>query len=209
MTSNGEKAPQRRRRKSVTREVVMNAALTCFYERGYNGTSMREIASAAELQVASLYNHFSSKQELLRAVMTRIMQAALHNTRAALLDAEPTPSGQLRALVLSWVQFHALRRVEARVGLADLDNLNPEARQLIVALRDEVESMFRDVITRGIGDGSFSTRFPVEAARGIITMGTSVATWYRTDGAVPVDELAHRYGVLALATVGASDAESP
>lgn len=54
-----------------TRERLLNVAETLFSERGLAGTSMRDIARDADLQVASLYNHFPGKQALYEAVLNR------------------------------------------------------------------------------------------------------------------------------------------
>ena len=54
---------------SATRRRILKIALTLFSERGVDGTSMRDLASAAELNVASLYHYFPSKKELLEAVL--------------------------------------------------------------------------------------------------------------------------------------------
>ncbi len=57
-----------------TRERVLDAAEVLFSVRGLAGTSMRDIARAAGLQVASLYNHFEGKQALYEAVLDRGVQ---------------------------------------------------------------------------------------------------------------------------------------
>jgi AcrR family transcriptional regulator len=54
---------------SATRRRILNIALTLMSQRGVDGTSMRDLASAAELNVASLYHYFPSKKELLEAVL--------------------------------------------------------------------------------------------------------------------------------------------
>lgn len=57
-------------------------------------------------------------------------------------------------------------------------------------------------VREGVERGRFQTRFPTEAARGIITMCTTVATWYRKTGPLSPEEIAHRYADLALAMAG-------
>ena len=54
-----------------TRERILDVAEALFAARGYAGTSMREIASAADLTAASLYNHFDGKEALYEAVLER------------------------------------------------------------------------------------------------------------------------------------------
>jgi hypothetical protein len=62
--------------------------------------------------------------------------------------------------------------------------------------------LFYLAIRDGIERGRFHTPYPTEAARGIITMCTAVATWYRKPGPLSPEEIANRYAELALAMVG-------
>jgi AcrR family transcriptional regulator len=194
--------PDRKRHdgKGTGKDAIVAAALRTFYRRGYFGSSIRDIAAEADMTAASLYHHFAGKQEILRVVMTAIMQDSLETTRDALLRAGSAPHEQLAALMRSWVQFHASRQVEARVGASELRSLDEIGRELVVALRDEQENMFLAVIQRGAEEGAFMTPDPREAARAIINMGTAVAMWYRRDGDLPAAELGDVYARLALAT---------
>lgn len=183
------------------RAVIEAAALRSFYRRGYFGTSIRDIAAEADMTAASLYHHFTNKQEILVVVMTQIMQEALRTTRAALLRSGGTSAQQLQSLVRAWVEFHAARQVEARVGLSELNSLDDHGRRVVVALRDEQELMFREVVLRGVEDGEFATTHPKESARAILNMGTAVATWFRSSGPTSAVDLGETYAELALAMV--------
>lgn len=186
-------------------EAILSAALRKFSERGYHGASIRDVAAEAGMTPASLYHHFSSKQEILTTVMVRIMQDALAVTRDGLLRAGPRPSDQLAALVRAWTVFHAERRVEARVGASELHCLEPEGRRLVVALRDEQEWMFRSVVLRGVEEGDFATPHPRESARAVLNMGTAIATWFHPGGDLTPETLSQLYVELALSTVRAGD----
>src|SRR5262245_4789995 len=54
-----------------TRERILDVAEALFAAHGFAGTSMREIAGAADLTAASLYNHFDGKEALYAAVLER------------------------------------------------------------------------------------------------------------------------------------------
>ncbi len=60
---------QRSSKGQQTRELLLEAALQQFAANGYHGTSMRQIAQAANLAVGGIYNHFASKEEILKAVI--------------------------------------------------------------------------------------------------------------------------------------------
>jgi AcrR family transcriptional regulator len=54
---------------SATRRRILDIALTLMAQRGVDGTSMRDLAAAAGLNVASLYHYFPSKRDLLESVL--------------------------------------------------------------------------------------------------------------------------------------------
>lgn len=187
------------------REAVVGAALRIFSESGYHGASMRDIAAAAGITPGSVYHHFAGKQEILQAVMMATMEDAISYTQAALVDAGPEPASRLTGLVRSWVRFHTQRQVEARVSASELHFVEGQGRSAIVALRDQQELMFSDVVRDGVAQGVFLTPHPKEAVRAIINMGTAVSLWYRAGGANTPDELAAIYAELALALVQAKE----
>jgi AcrR family transcriptional regulator len=51
---------------SLTKERIMNAAISLFSDMGYDAVSMRDIATAVNIRAASIYNHFPSKRDILR-----------------------------------------------------------------------------------------------------------------------------------------------
>ena len=56
-----------------TKEKILDAAERLFSDNGFNGTSLREITSQAEVNLAAVNYHFGSKKELIKAVMSRYM----------------------------------------------------------------------------------------------------------------------------------------
>ena len=54
-----------------SRTRILDAARLCFVDRGYDQTTMKDIAAAAEMTAGALYHHFASKQELFAAVFRR------------------------------------------------------------------------------------------------------------------------------------------
>ena len=181
--------------------AVVESAVAHFFARGYHGTSMRDIASGAGVTVASIYHHFPSKQAILQHIMTTTLTEVVELTRRAVASADDSEGERLGSLVEAWVGFHASRGQEALISAAEIRSLEEPGRARVVALRDEQEQLFRDVVAAGVASGEFRTAHPLEAARGIIAMGYAVVNWYRTDGPTSASDLARQYRDLALATV--------
>ena len=187
------------------KQVIVESALRQMGERGYHGTTMREIAEGAQITVASIYHHFSSKQEILQDITVHALEDTLAMTRGAALRAGLAPLDQLQAMVRVWTVYHASFRDQGIVTATELRSLDPTGRRLIVTLRDQQEQIFRDVVQRGVDEGVYLTRFPVDAVRAIITTGQQVCTWFRPDGPLTAAELAERHALLAAAIVESTE----
>ena len=125
----------RRLRRGTKREEILGAALTIFTERTYARTGMEDVAAAVGLSTSSLYNHFSSKAEILEVAMHR-GNGYLQVTLDDILDAATDEGVALRELVDVYTHF-ALRHaglVDALV--TELRTLGSEAAPLIQAQRD-------------------------------------------------------------------------
>jgi AcrR family transcriptional regulator len=87
---------------SATRRRILQIAVTLMAQRGVDGTSMRDLASAAGLNVASLYHYFPSKRELLEAVLVEHGFLPVHTPRPDPREYEniDSPLAQLLADIL-------------------------------------------------------------------------------------------------------------
>ena len=78
-----------------TKTEILDAAERLFAEKGFDGTAIREITRAANVNVAAIHYHYGSKEEVLRGVTDRVV-GPLNNRRFELLDralddAQPYP----------------------------------------------------------------------------------------------------------------------
>ena len=98
------------------RDQILLAALECFLEKGYQGTSVRDIANRTELSVPGLYHHFESKMAMLEELMNETMDDLLSDVREGFELARPDPVNRFEAVVESHVRFHCERREESFLG---------------------------------------------------------------------------------------------
>lgn len=97
-----------------TRAALLDAALLCFAERGYEGTSIRDIATRAGLSLGLLYHYFPSKEALLGELFARSV-ALIQGVFAEAAD-EPDPRRRLRRLIAASVRVMAEQRTFYRVS---------------------------------------------------------------------------------------------
>jgi AcrR family transcriptional regulator len=187
--------------------AIILAGVAQFSERGFHGTSVRDIASAAAVSVGTLYNHFGSKHELLSTIMNRGMDDLVTQTEDALFHAGIGPVDRLCAIVGVHVGVHVRAPRESLIGNSELRSLQPAALSLIVAKRDAQQRMFYRVVENGVSRGCFTTPQPRDAARFVVTACTAVASWFHLGGPLSIDDIVARYQNIALQAVGYREPE--
>lgn len=187
---------------------VLMAALEAFAERGYHGTSVRDIAQRVGVSVPALYYHYENKQEMLFSLLESSMREVLDRCRAAAAEAGPDPVERLCAMVECIVLYMCHRRDAAFLD-AEARSLDLEHRARYVALRDYLEHMLVDCVEAGNAQGSFNTPYPADATRAILSICQGVTGWYRPDGPLQPSEVAERYLGFCLGTLGRCTAPRP
>ena len=185
-----------------TVERIREAALSCFSRHGYEGASMRQIALAAEVSVPGLYHYFPSKQDLLFELISATHDAAVAQVEAAVALAGDDPRQRLAAAVWADCDYHTRFRRESFVSNTELRSLDPERRARIVAKRDSLKLLMRDIIASGAEQGVFDVPDPVTVSRAILTMCTAISTWYDPGGPEMPRQIAGRYCDLAARLAG-------
>ena len=164
------------------RADVIAAAGHLFSQKGYHGTSMRDLGRELGLLGSSLYAHVDSKQDLLVEVVeagARLFQASAD----AATQIEGTAEARLRALIEGHIDVVLENVAVARTFLNEARVLDHEHREKVLEARDAYESAFRAVIAEGRADGSFRDDVdPKTAAIFILSILNAIERWYRPGG---------------------------
>jgi AcrR family transcriptional regulator len=195
---------------TARRREIEDVASSLFRERGYAGTSVRDIARAMDIQGASLYAHVASKQDVLRAIVERMASRFEHAADDALKavdgDAEASPTARLAVLTRAHVEVVTDDLERATVFVHEWRSLDADLRTRMARRRDAYERRFRSVIADGVESGEFATVDPIAAAAFILTALNGLVTWYRPDGRLAVGTIADLYVDLAVrAAVGTGE----
>lgn len=187
------------------RREIEDAASTLFRERGYSGTSVRDIARAVDIQGASLYAHVASKQEVLWSIVERTA-ARLEVAADAVEAADPGalvfgPGVHLISLVRAHVGVLTDDIERAGVFVHEWRALDPGRRDDIARRRDAYEDRFRAAIADGVAAGTFAPVDPALTATYILTALNGLVSWYRQDGRLPARAIADAYADLSLRAV--------
>jgi AcrR family transcriptional regulator len=189
-----------------TARLIREKAAEFFFQKGYDATTLREVAAAAGLKVGSLYNHMASKEDLLLQVMGGAIDDQMELQQLA-LAAPGDPVEKLRAVVDCHVRFHAERAKEVFIGNTNLRALPDGAREEIIAKRNHYERVIQSLIEQAGEAGLASVIDARLHTYSIVALGTNVASWYRPEGRMTLDEIVAAYTKFALRELQVSDAD--
>ncbi len=175
-------------RSPYDRDRVVDVAVKVFTERGYDGTSMADIARALGVHKSSIYHHVASKEQLLEDAVKRALNA-LHGMLAEPGATEGTAVERLRYVVGRTVEIMVRQLPEVTVLLRIRGN-TPTERWAIARRRDFDRAVQR-IVGAAIADGDL--RSDIDTAlvtRLIFGMSNSVTEWYQPGGRLSARDMA-------------------
>jgi len=167
--------PQGVSAKPCMRERILACARTLFATRGFDATSVRQIAEAVGVTVPALYYHFDSKRALLNAL------AEDHCVRkAASVEAGLNHQGDVRSrferALSSYMEFMTGERETARITMRDPTLLSdPMLFALVTESESRVAGRLADLIQEGVSEGVFAADDPNLTAYLLLAAARSVA----------------------------------
>jgi AcrR family transcriptional regulator len=171
------------------RGQLIDAAARLFRDKGYHGTSVREIAHATGMQSGSWVYHFRTKQDLLAAVMEQGLAEALARVDEIVALGLPSRT-TFEALVRAHLEtLLGPGRDFIPVLLYEWPSLEPAARRRVLAPALRYEAAWDEVIgeLQAAGEWAGPTRVDRLLLFGALNW---IARWYRADGALGLDALA-------------------
>lgn len=183
------------------KQAISDAALKCFHEHGYEGSSIRDVAQAAGVTGAAVYHYYGSKQDLLMEILEEFLTKSIQSTEDAVSRVGSDPAARLFAAAQSHVLWNTSDVAASFVVNSEIRSLEPENRAKHIAQRDKLQRIFDTAVEDGCREGLFLTPWPLEASRAVTVMCTFVARWYRPGGALSAEEISWRYGHMALSLV--------
>lgn len=174
------------------RAQIYEAAITLFDERGFFGTGMEDIARAVGIRASSMYNHYSSKQELLGDICVSITERLLRE-HASAMSGLHSPKEKLMASMENHARFHAEHAAQTRVGHREIKALQEPHRSVVRQLRKDYVQRWIAIIDDGVQAGELHTEEPKFAAFFLIDMATGIANWYKPEEERSLEELCNLY----------------
>jgi AcrR family transcriptional regulator len=193
---------RRSERRSETQRRILLVAIPLFARRGYDGTSMRDIARAAGIKASSIYEHFDGKDDLLHRALVEVL-GQFHDFLIDVVDPERAPEAQLEALVRRHVEWQ-LRFFDIAGAWDVLVDTQRVAGVLSEEASDDIrrrQALYHDVVTAlvlTLRPGDPRARVKAEA---LLALCDRVKSWSDA-GPLREDEIGTQAWALARAVVG-------
>jgi AcrR family transcriptional regulator len=179
------------RRYLARRLEILRAAGKQFRTSGFAETGMRDIAAAADLSPANLYNYFQGKHELLFFCQDLTLDRLLASLEKA-RRLRTTAAERLRLVIVSHMRC-ILDEVEGSAAHLLTNSLPPRLNHALVLKRDRYEAGLRQLIAAGSRTGEFAPCDPAFAARAILGALNWTVRWFNPGGALTATDIAEGF----------------
>jgi len=177
-----------------SRQEILRTAARLFQQRGYDATSMNDVAAALKLSKGGLYHHFQSKDEILFEIMNHAMEITQDRVLGP-VRMIADPEDRLRALIRLHIEVVlSPRDREITVMLHENHPLQPALRKRINTRKKEyvhfVEGLIAEVQRGRRAKGTVSPRAAAFALLGMINW---IYQWYKPEGELQTHNLVPQF----------------
>ena len=185
--------PALRERYERRQDELVRQAAHQYARRGYDQTTMQELAASMGLATGALYHYFASKEELLAAICDQLMEPLLARARA-LVAEDGDRDRRLRRLVALWVEHVIAHRDHMLVFQQERHLIESGERwRSVRAARKAFERLVAETLDGA--DTRVRSPLPLLALLGMVN---HTAQWYRPRGALSPEQIADGYVALLL-----------
>jgi AcrR family transcriptional regulator len=171
-------------------QIISTSALL-FQQKGYDACSVRDIANELNMEAASLYHHFKSKEEILSIIcfeMANKLIAAMDETNDIYFNAEQ----KLRMAIEQHVGIIVNDLSKSAVFLFEWKRLNEPFLTEFKTLRNHYENGFKQIITEGIQEDVFDDVDSKFAVLSVLSSVNWIIEWYKPTGNMQPKEIAKK-----------------
>lgn len=177
-----------------SRQEILRTAARLFQQRGYDATSMNDVAASLKLSKGGLYHHFQSKDEILFEIMNHAMDITEERVLGPVRGIA-NPEQRLRALIRLHIEVVlSPRDREITVMLHENHPLPPALRRRINGRKKDYIHFLENLIAEVQGSRRSAPRVsPRAAAFALLGMINWIYQWYKPEGELQVQNLVPQF----------------
>lgn len=181
----------RLKRTAIQKKKILDNARTLFWTKGYDKTSLRDIARSCGFEPSNVYNYFKNKEQLLFEVLQEGLNRQLSLIADLEEDTTSRPVERLRTLIKRNIH-HVLgyRRSSGLLFDVGLKNLSPAHRKQIIQMRDVYDRVLRKILRDGMNSGDFIDMDEKLLSYAITSIIARSRIWFSSRGRLSADEIA-------------------
>lgn len=183
------------------RQQILLTAGSLFSQKGYHGTTIRDIADSTGLLSGSLYAHITSKEDLLFELVDQAAEEFLA-ALTPIVEGDGSAQAKLTAAMAAHIRVIADHLSHATCFFHEWRNLSPERQALIQAKRDHYQGLLTRLVHEGIQSGEFSPVDERYATTLVLSAVNWTYQWYNPQGPLTPEAVAQRFATLILAGLG-------
>lgn len=175
---------------------ILEHATEVFYEKGYEGASMRDLSRATGMSLAGLYYYFESKEKLLYLIQKNTFETILGQLQSRLKEVSD-PEQRIRAFVANHLDYFLANQKAMTVLSHEDEVLKGTSGQEVREIKRQYYQLCRGLVEELKGEraADIDTRI---AVLGLFGMMNWIYTWYKPRVDVDAAELARQMGDMFL-----------
>jgi len=178
-----------RRKNHALETEILRVAAKIFSERGYQGTTLDDIAKAASISRRTFYSYFGSKDELLQHIYRQVITTGIEAVKR--IAAQELPAGEkLRRLIRHQVSNLANHRALLRVFFTEVFSLPGALTRSVAEANRSYSQIFERVIAEGVRTGELIPVQPRRFSYLLLGMCNWIQRWYQPGGEWTEDAIA-------------------
>lgn len=152
---------ERAKAKAERRQLIVNAAISCFIKNGIHQTGIREIAKEANVSLGNMYNYFSSKDDLISAIA--VMDGQVIEQFIAAFGSIDDPYSMMSTFIDHYLDYMSdVENAYLTIDIIAETLRNPSVAEQFQSNRQKLTDVLCATIERGIGEGVMREQISID-----------------------------------------------
>lgn len=178
-------------RPPLNKDKLVDTAIKLFSSKGYEATSVRDIAAAMNMTVSNIYHYFGSKEGLLRAILKHHAQLLLDHLREV-VSRDMDPLERFSLLLRTHLHVVGTRPLENKIFLLDDERLSPEGMAESRQVQREILDIYKTELKNLAALGMLRNEDLQVQAFNIFGIINWHIRWFNSKGPLSLEETIHK-----------------